>query len=78
MIDIALHFLFIFHLFGGCLRKNPSVQSYLTPPIHLVLRRPRTKLEPYKAWLLQPYNDMFMISTGQVTNKKSALHELHY
>ncbi|KAN0083889.1 hypothetical protein V8E54_002977 [Elaphomyces granulatus] len=55
-----------------------------------VLRRPRglqydrTKLEPYKAWLAPSptlcfvNGDMFMISTGQLPNKKSALDELHY
>ena len=66
MIDIALSY--TFYLFGGCLRRTPSDQSYLTPLTPLApyslsaapSERTKTKLEPYKASnvglpLLQPY-----------------------
>ena len=90
MINIALSY--TFYLFGGCLRRTPSDQSYLTPLTPLApyslsaapSERTRTKLEPYKAWLAASptlcfvNGDMFMISTGQLPNKKSALDELHY
>ena len=89
MIDIALSY--TFYLFGGCLRRTPSDQSYLTPLTPLApyslsaapSERTRTTLEPYKAWLASSptlcfvNGDMFMISTGQLPNKKSALDELH-
>ena len=78
--------------YHSCLRRTPSDQSYLTPLTPLApyslsaapSERTRTKLEPYKAWLAASptlcfvNGDMFMISTGQLPNKKSALDELHY
>ena len=68
-IRIIIEKPFIFHLFGGCLCR-PLDQSYL-PPL--------TSSSLSAAGLNSNLtSDMFMISTDQVTNKKSALDELHY
>ena len=82
MIDIALLKLSTENPLGPII----SDSLYTLAPYSLSAapsERTKTKLEPYKAWLAASptlcfvNGDMFMISTGQLPNKKSAL-ELHY